>query len=165
MNTVSQPTTVHRPFPNERYILAQLGSDVLACGASFVTEIMVIDRITIQPLPFYSSVVLGLIHHQGQLVPLISLADILGITLTTMRDRLTAIRLGPAAGERAGIAAVVDQVLGSVMGEQLRIVEPGQQSQGHLRGSGEATWILQVDVIPASIWQPQSWCPSQLASG
>lgn len=165
MNTVAMPTAMNTPLPDERYILAQLGSDVLACAASFVAEIMVIDRVTIQPLPFYSSVVLGVIHHQGQLVPLISLADVLGITITAIRDRLTAIRLGPAAGERAGTAAVVDRVLGSVLGNQLRIVEPGQQPQGQMRGSGEATWILQMDVIPASIWQPQSWCPIQAASG
>ncbi|MBD2104435.1 chemotaxis protein CheW [Leptolyngbya sp. FACHB-261] len=131
----------------ERFILARWGEQTLAFSAALVLEIMVVERSHLLPLPFYAAGVLGVVHHQGSIVPLISLQiqESQGILLA---ESLTAVRLTTLAGALAGAGLVIDQVLGAVSSQQLTAEPLGEA--GPIR-------IFQPEDIPSTVWQPQRW--------
>ncbi len=128
-----------------RHILTQVGDQKLAFPPAWVGEVMRVEQAGILPLPFYSTTILGVVNHQGEIVPLIvAQAAVFKQTERPMRETLTAIRLSQAAGSLAGIALVVDQVIGNISSEQLS----AQRSEIRL---------FQPQDISKDIWQPRRW--------
>jgi hypothetical protein len=104
---------------SERFILTQLERLMLVFPGTLVAETLLVNRSQILPLPFYPSVVLGCIHHAGQLVPLVATDRLLGIATGMMREQLAVIRLGKAAEQFAGVGLIVERFTGSKTSEQL----------------------------------------------
>ncbi len=130
-----------------RYILAQAAEERLAFAAPWVEEIIVVERSALLPLPFFDAQLLGLIHHRGQIKPLLQVktgTNPLGRTeagqLST--ETLIAVCLTESLSGCEGVGIVVDRVLGSCTGTEL------QQAQVSL---------FHPEQIGEQLWQPQRW--------
>lgn len=127
-----------------RYILTQVGHQKFVFLSRWVTEIILLKQSQILTLPFYDRAVLGLVHHQGTIVPLISAHILLSIKLgqdvgSTFipKGRLTVIRLSQSADRLAGAGIVVERVMGSLVAEEV--------TEGH---------VFQLSDVPSDILQP-----------
>ncbi|GAB4185716.1 MAG: hypothetical protein Fur006_24440 [Coleofasciculaceae cyanobacterium] len=131
------------PSFQNRYILTRVGHQKIGFPSQWVAEIMLIERSQILNLPFYDSRLLGVVHYQGHIVPLIAyhflLSQKLGrkIRFRAMKEILTVIRLSQAVDKLAGVGILVEQVVGSLATEK----SPEQS-------------IFQLSDVPDNIWQP-----------
>ncbi len=141
---ISQDSSYSEQSLHKRYILSRVGNQELAFPAHWVAEIVIIERLQILNLPFYNPILLGVIHHQGNIVPLISshilLSKKLGLEVLFrgIQEKLTVICLNQSVDKLAGAGVVVEQVLGSF------ITEPSPQQ-----------YVFQLSDLPTQIWQPQ----------
>lgn len=138
-----------------RYILTQVGHQKIGFPSQWVAEIMLIERSQILHLPFYDSMLLGVVHHQSSIIPLVTLQ----FTNPTSQDRpiqrqriqetLTAIRLSQSVTKLSDVGLIVDRVIGSISHEQLSTNE-----QNATESSNPPIEVFQPERIPQSIWQP-----------
>lgn len=139
-----------------RYILTQVGLQKIGFPSQWVTEIMLVERSQILKLPFYNSRLLGVVHHQGSIIPLVTLQATNSVSQSRVNQRfriqetLTAIRLNPSVSALPGVGLVVDQVLGSISHEQLLANEQKTKKTSHPHIE-----VFQPETIEPSIWQPQ----------
>jgi chemotaxis signal transduction protein len=121
-----------------RFILTQSAKFTLAIPAAWVNEILRVERSRILHLPFYRELVLGITHHAGSVLPLISTALLLNQQHTNLKDVSTVIGLGAKAAELNGMGLVVDRVLQSAAQSEL---------------PADAV-ILDVQMFKPDLWQP-----------
>ncbi len=123
----------------ERYLVALVENKKVAFSAHWVHEILVFQRSKILKLPFYDQCLLGVIHHQNQIVPLVSGRTIfLEKTQKITQVTLTAVRLNQLGQNLAGVGVVVDRMVGNLSAKELT------QEQ-----------LFELTDIPQQIWQPQ----------
>lgn len=140
-------------FLHNRYILTAVGEQELAFPSQWVAEILLIERSQVLALPFYGPMFLGVIHHQGDIVPLISSHVVLPkepsqtVHASLMKETLSVIRLGSSVGKHAGVGLVVGRVVGSVSEEQISAAESTIRR-------------LDLEDVPNRVWQPQRWSPN-----
>lgn len=127
-----------------RSILAQVNQDRIAFPSEWVGEILVLDRTQVLPLPFYDLALIGVVHHQGQILALVSLAQVLSPGLAAVQERLSLIRLHHRVPELAGVGVVVDRILGTHMEEDA--VDPDRPVRS-----------FQLEMLPSHLWQPIRW--------
>ncbi len=141
----------------DRLVLAQVGSYKLAFPALWVAEIARFQQTQILDLPFYQPPLLGLMHQNGQVMPLISAAQLLQIQQQSGHEILTVIRLGTVAGKLSQVGIVVDKLLGSTTRSE--VPEALFQSQSELPKSLQpgAMVLLRQEWFSNDIWQPQQW--------
>ena len=141
-------------FLQNRYILTFVGEQQLAFPSQWVAEIILVERSRVLPLPFYSPMFLGVVHHQSDIVPLISSYAVLPETLnqplqgSLMKETLSVIRLGTSVGKLAGVGLVVERVAGSV-------------SEAQISASESTIRRLELQDMPNQVWRPQRWSPSR----
>ncbi|MBW4694400.1 MAG: chemotaxis protein CheW [Lyngbya sp. HA4199-MV5] len=146
--TVSLPDTTETNAHSlqslqHRYMLTQVGQQQLAFPTHWVEEIMLTERSQILRLPFYDRLLLGLVHHDGSIVPLLSAHTLLLETRgqemrsRALKDFLTVVRLRSAVDGLAGVGIVVDGVVGSITREQVAELRLFQRSD-----------------LPSQLWQP-----------
>ncbi|WOD39648.1 chemotaxis protein CheW [Nodosilinea sp. E11] len=131
-------------LPDSTYFLTQVGSRQLAFPATEIAEVMLVERSQILSLPFYQPGLLGVVHVQGQLVPLVTLQLLLEGVSGVTREVFNAVQLNTSS-PLAGIALVIDQLVGNCTAEQLAqdsTIEP-----------------FNPDIVPAELWQPRRWIP------
>ncbi|PSB23732.1 chemotaxis protein CheW [Stenomitos frigidus] len=132
------------PSLQNRYMLTQVGQQQLVFPSHWVGEILLIERSQILHLPFYDRVLLGLVHHNGSIVPLLAAHLLLLETskqdgrLRAMKETLTVVRLSPTIDGLASVGIVVDQVVGSLTAEQI-----AKQR------------LFQLSDLPSQLWQPR----------
>jgi chemotaxis signal transduction protein len=129
----------------DRYLLAQVANFTLVFAASTVAEIIRIEKGKVLILPFYSTMVSGLVNHNGNLLPLVSAHSILQEAAPVSRELLTAIRLQP---EHGNTGIVVDRALGSSTKQQL----PSALFENN---RAEDLILMTPQLLPSHIWQPQ----------
>jgi chemotaxis signal transduction protein len=128
----------------ERYLVALVGEQKIAFSASWVQEILLIPRSRILELPFYDSSLLGIVHHQNQIVPLISGQKIfLNKIQQISQATLTAVRLNQLGQHLTGVGVVVDRMVESLSAQELSLQPKLQLTE------------FQFSDIPQHIWQPQ----------
>ena len=142
--------------PQTRYILARLEDITLVFPSTLVAQILILERSQILALPFYNLAMLGIIHHRGQIMPLISLRQIMGFPLGLKVESFTAIRLGDAAGDLADVGLVVDLTLGMRTSDQL---PPDLLSADQLPNltSEPKMRLFQPEILASHLWQPRRW--------
>lgn len=131
--------TVSVPL-QKRYLLTCVGEQSLAFPAHWVTDILVVERAQVLALPFYNSEVLGVVHYQGKIVPLVSAHFIFTKQQQVMKQTLMAVRLGEHLKALAGVGVVVERLVASLIAEQLTVER-----------------VFQPCDLPSSLWQPQRW--------
>ncbi|MFN3926793.1 MAG: chemotaxis protein CheW [Pseudanabaenaceae cyanobacterium] len=136
------------PSAYNRYILTGLGGgnqQVVVFPDAVVSSIIVVDRGNVMPVPFYDGSIAGLLHHLGQVIPVVVLRRALGEQGVLLPENFPMVHLSALAGGLEGVGLVVDQVLESVTVSQY------QPQPHHLM-------VDQVlDRLPLSLWQPRRW--------
>lgn len=123
----------------ERYLVALVEDKKVAFSAHWVHEILVFQRAQILKLPFYDRCLLGVIHHQNQIVPLVSGRTIfLEKTQKITQATFTAVRLNQLGQNLAGVGVIVDRMVENLSAKELT------QEQ-----------LFELTDIPQQIWQPQ----------
>lgn len=138
-----------------RFILAQLEHITLVFPSTTVAEIFIVERSQILALPFYNPVLLGIIHHSGQIIPLISLRQAMGFPVGLGVEVLTVIRLGDAAKDLADIGLVVDKTLGMRSSDQL----PPDLFSTDIPDltSSSKMQLFSASILASHLWQPHRW--------
>ena len=139
----------------QRLVLAQVGDSTLAISALWVSEITRLESTHILELPFYQAPFMGVMHHGGLVIPLVSAAQVLQQVQPNHRVKTTVIRLGEAAGTFNQVGIVVDHILGSVTRADVpaatfQLVETLDPSPD------EMMLLTQVSLSP-EVWKPQRW--------
>ncbi len=151
---------IHSHQFEQRFILVRLAQLTFVFPATIVAEILIIERSKVLALPFYDSAILGVVHHRGQIIPLVSMHQIVGIPVDPSGESLTAVRLSGAAGELAGLGLVVDRTLGSSSPDRL---PPDLFSTGLLPDSTKTDTKMRLfrpEILGGYLWRPQRWSPS-----
>jgi chemotaxis signal transduction protein len=121
-----------------RVIITLVSDITLAIPAIWVGEILRFDRTQVLNLPFYNPLLLGIVHYQGTVLPLISSHGLLKTNSTDHWEKLMVIKLNRSFGLEQEIGLVVDKVLNA---------EP----------TNHKLVKLSPKLIPETIWQPQRW--------
>lgn len=140
-----------------RFILAKLGDITLVFPTNMVTEILVVERAQLLPLPFYDQVILGCIHHAGKVVPLMATDHLLHTDRSGLQEQFTVIYLSQAAEQLSGVGLTVDRVLGSKPASQL---PPGLVEQKKAQvtiDNNNKFWFFLPQFIEHDVWQPKHW--------
>ena len=155
MNSLTDTNTgsLSSQLLHNRFILTTVGEQQLAFPSQWVAEIMLVERSRILSLPFYGPMFLGVVHHQSDIVPLISSQVVLPenpsqpVHLSLIKETLNVIRLGSTVGELTGVGVVVERVSGSVSEAQLSTLE-------------SSIHRLKLQDMSNQIWRPKRWSPS-----
>jgi chemotaxis signal transduction protein len=141
-----------------RYVLTSLGTLSLVCPDLFVAEIMIVDRSEILLMPFFDSAILGLVHQQGVIVPLVSLKQALLGSRVLVPEKITVVRLSDELEAIAGAGLVVDRVIGSISADQFQNMQLGASNQTeYIRLESLFTLLPSLGL---SAWEPYRWHPS-----
>lgn len=145
----------HSPLSIQRIILTQVGSEVVTFPSEWVGEILTLDRTRILPLPFYSPSLVGVVHDQGQVFPLISLALLIG-GISPTQEQLNVIRLHQRVPDLGGAGLIVDRILGAEASdaEEITASDPSSSLDAHLPRKP-----FEWGMIPTSLWMPSRWQP------
>jgi chemotaxis signal transduction protein len=133
----------------DRFISTAIERRTLVFPAIWVAEILRIDREQILDLPFYDSLLMGIIHHNGEIVPLVAGNRLLNIEQFGGRERAVVVKLNEAAGSIANIGIVVDRAIGNSNRADL---PPELFTATTTDGS---MLMMHPDLIPLSLWQPK----------
>jgi chemotaxis signal transduction protein len=136
-----------------RYILTQIEQFAVVFPLTLVAEIPIVERAQILTMPFYSPAVMGVLHHAGHIVPLVSLRQILGIATGFATERLTVVQLSAAAAEQAGLGLVVDRTLGMRSHSQL----PPDLFHAVQSDSEPNLRLFRLEILAERLWQPLRW--------
>ncbi len=134
----------------DRFILTQVDRQTLVFPATWVTEILRIDRSQILDLPFYDSLLVGIANYSGQMTPLIAAARLLELENFVVPERLMVVRLNEAARQLENVGIIVDRAIGSSSRAELA---PELFTSNR---SGEKV-LMRSSLVPTSLWQPQYW--------
>jgi chemotaxis signal transduction protein len=151
MSTTKLPT---HNSTTARLILTRTADRTLAFPTAWVSEIFQADRNQVLPMPFYSALVLGVLHHNSQVVPLVLGDRLLGNSATTLKETLTVIQLSRAANPLAGVGIIVEQLLGSNQVNEMDVEDPTDETT---MSAKDQTILFKTDLIPEALWQPQRW--------
>jgi chemotaxis signal transduction protein len=133
-----------------RFILTQVDRQTLVFPATWVTEILRIDRSQILDLPFYDSLLVGLANYNGRMTPLIAAARLLEVENFVVPERVMVVRLNEAAGPLENVGIIVDRAIGSSHRAEL---SPQLFTTNR---AGEKV-LMRSSLVPTSLWQPQYW--------
>jgi len=137
----------------QRYILTQVEQFTFVFPLTLVAEIPILERSQILVMPFYSPVVMGILHHAGNVIPLISLRQLLGIAKGFAAERLTVVQLSTAAAEQAGLGLVVDRTMGMRSHSQL----PPDLFDAVQSNSEPNLRLFRPEILADCLWQPLRW--------
>jgi chemotaxis signal transduction protein len=133
----------------DRFISTAVERLTLVFPAVWVAEILRIDRAQILDLPFYDPLLMGVIHQNGAIVPLVAGTRLLNIEQFGVRERAIVVKLNENAGSLANIGIVVDRAIGTSNRADL---PPDLFTATATDGS---MLMMRPDLIPPSLWQPR----------
>lgn len=164
LSSVSSDASSPDASTADRYILTQVGAQQLVFAADWVAEILLLERSQILMLPFYDPSLLGVVHHHGQVMPLVSMWQILENAAAPMRETLSVVQLGAAAGRLAGVGIVVDRASDNRSRHQFpatlfspQTTAPSEHSVEQSFQLDESIQLFRPDLLPDHLWQPQRW--------
>jgi chemotaxis signal transduction protein len=150
-------TTIDNPIPisteqaslADRFILTQVERQTLVFPATWVAEILRIDRSQILDLPFYDDLLLGVANYNGQIIPLIIGARLLQLEHSSP-ERLVVVRLNETASRLENVGIVVDRAIGSATRDEL-------PSELFITNSADDLVMMRSLLVPIRLWQPKYW--------
>jgi hypothetical protein len=154
---LSAPPSDAKSTLSDRFLLAQVQTLTLVIPALWVVEIFRVERSQILALPFYSPLLIGITHHGGRVLPLLSSYTLLNAPSTSLRENTMVVKLGDAAGSLAQVGIVIDRPLGS----QTRAEIPSTVFDAP-QSPNDSIVLLRPERVSADLWQPLCWIPSGL---
>jgi hypothetical protein len=105
--------------PSNRYIVSKVGERLITFPDTLVAEILILERGNILPLPFYDEAIIGVVHHQASVMPLLMLKTMLEDQRSLITESLTVVRLSQIVADLVGYqlggaGIVIDRVIGSI---------------------------------------------------
>ncbi len=149
--------SIESEISEARFILARLEKFTYAFPAQTVGGILLLDRAQILILPLYDPAVLGVVHHNGKIVPLVSLRHSIGISGSLSLETITAIYLGSTADKLAGVGIVADTTLGMCLQSDLPPYLFTSDSVSDSKRSESSTRLFNPELLSARLWQPKRW--------
>ncbi len=173
--------------PSNRYIVVKVGDRLVTFPDVLVSEIMIVERNAILPLPFYATAIVGVMHHQANVMPLLLLRILMAEQRALITESLTVVRLSKVVDDLnvknlRGVGLIVDRVIGSLTTDEYKNLDIKSDDKGsdQLLLSGDLTVYQKkinqtvanikeneytpIEIIlsslPTHIWQPQRWQPS-----
>jgi CheW-like domain len=134
----------------DRFILTQVADLTLVFPATQVAEIVRIDRSQILDLPFYDRLLIGIVHYNGLVMPLIAASRLLSATKLALPERAIVVQLNEADDRLGNVGIIVDRAIGSTTGGEL----PPELFTTARSG---AMVMMQSHLVPTNLWHPQSW--------
>jgi chemotaxis signal transduction protein len=131
-----------------RFILTQLQNFTLVFPATWVAEILRIDRTHILTLPYYNPVLVGIVDRNGQTMPLINITLSLGLAQSSVPERALIVRLNEAAEGLQNVGLIIDRLIGTTTRNELPPDLFITDRTGDLL-------MLKSTLISADIWQPE----------
>jgi chemotaxis signal transduction protein len=144
------PQSARQTSLADRFILTQVERLTLVFPATWVAEILRIDRSQILNLPFYDPLLVGVANYNGQLTPLIAAARLLEIEHFSLPERSMVVRLDRAAEGLENVGLIVDRAIGMSTHAEL----PPDLFTADRAGT---MVLMRSQLVPTSLWQPQSW--------
>jgi chemotaxis signal transduction protein len=146
----------------QTYMLARLDRFTFVFPSSIIADVAIFSQSQVLTVPFYNPACLGVIHYEGQVIPLVSLRQVFGMpTAGIARSSLTAVRLGSAAGDLADLGLVVDSVLGSRSLNQLPpdlfAPERSINLTKNLTDGDRDMCLFRPEILNSQLWQPLRW--------
>lgn len=132
----------------DRFILAQVANITLVFPATWVAEILRVDRSHVLTLPFYNRFLLGVIDLNGQTIPLLNTADLLKLTQVTLPEKIVVIRLNRVEEGLSNVGLIIDRSIGTATRQEL----PPDLFTTHRAGE---LVMMRSTLIPIDSWQPQ----------
>jgi chemotaxis signal transduction protein len=133
----------------ERYLVAVVGERKIAFLARWVQEILLVPRSQVLELPFYDPSLLGVVHHQGQIVPLVSGQNIfLQKIQPKSQATLSVVCLNQFGQNLTGVGVVVDRMVENLSSSEIAHNISTSESKSQFTE-------FQLRDIPQHIWQPQ----------
>jgi chemotaxis signal transduction protein len=185
LNTLVDSPEIRRDnliAPSNRYIVVRVGDRLVTFPDVLVSEIMIVDRNAILALPFYEIAIIGVIHHQATIMPLLLLRLLLGEPRALITESLTVVKLSKVADtlsnrNLSGVGIIVDKVMGSLTADEyqggdnlhsqvdsmnlpVELVSE-QKKINQTVANIKETEYTPIEIIllsiPTHIWQPQRW--------
>ncbi len=109
--------------PSNRYIVTKVCDRLITFPDTLVAEILIVERNSILALPFYDAAIVGVVHHQASVMPLLMLRTLLEGARSLVAESLTVIKLSEVANQLgeaynkfslSGTGVIVDRVIGSI---------------------------------------------------
>jgi chemotaxis signal transduction protein len=144
------PVSTEQASLADRFILTQIEQQTLVFPATWVAEIMRIEKSQILDLPFYDSLLLGIANYNGQITPLIIGARLLQIEDFLLPERLVVVRLNDAANRLGNVGIIVDRAIGSSTRDQL-------PRELFITNNTDDMVMMRSLLVPIRLWQPQYW--------
>jgi chemotaxis signal transduction protein len=150
-------TTIDNPIPvsteqvslADRFILTQVERQTLVFPATWVAEILRIDRSQILGLPFYDDLLLGVANYNGQITPLIVGARLLQLE-HSLPERLVVVRLNDNADRLENVGIIVERAIGSSTRDEL-------PSELFITNNADDMVMMRSLLVPIRLWQPKYW--------
>ena len=133
----------------DRFILTQIERQTLVFPATWVAEILRIDRSQILGLPFYDDLLLGVANYNGQIIPLIIGARLLQLEHSSP-ERLVVVRLNENATRLENVGIIVDRAIGSSTRDRL-------PSELFITNSADDMVMMRSLLVSIRLWQPKYW--------
>jgi chemotaxis signal transduction protein len=143
------PTSAEQISLADRFILTQVERQTLVFPATWVAEILRIDRSQILDLPFYDDLLLGVANYNGQIVPLIIGARLLRLE-HSLPERLVVVRLNETADRLGNVGIIVDRAIGSSTRDEL-------PSELFITNNADDMVMMRSLLVPVRLWEPKYW--------
>ncbi len=146
LERLTNATTVIPETQHSTDILTRCAGQILCFPAVWVMDILVVERSKILRLPFYPEALLGVVHYQAKVVPLVTLNRSVSDGSRFTQSSLMAVRLAATTGPLQGVAVVVEQLLGHA--SEADIGDPSELGKANR---------FQLSDIPSDLWQPLAY--------
>jgi hypothetical protein len=147
-------------------ILTRIFGKVVSFPHIWVTDVLLIPQSQILQLPFYPAAVLGVVHQQGSVVPLVWGQALLRADpsqryqMSVLPETLTVIRLSAAITNATGVGIVIDQLLGQKSESQNssqaqhNFIDPNNFVEAHNFVDAPEALKFSLEMLPSHLWQP-----------
>jgi chemotaxis signal transduction protein len=143
------PISAEQTALADRFILTQVERQTLVFPATWVAEILRIEKSQILDLPFYDSLLVGVANHNGQIIPLIIGARLLKLE-HSLPERLIVVRLNENATRLENVGIIVDRAIGSSTRDRL-------PSELFITNNADDMVMMRSLLVPIRLWQPKYW--------
>ncbi len=136
----------------DRFILTQITGvecqSILVFPATWVTEILRVNRTQILALPFYNPLLVGIIDRDGEIIPLIAAARLLDLVPPYLPEQLMVVKLNKSSEMLGNVGLIVDRLIGTTTRQEL----PPDLFTAHRAGE---LVMMRSALVPIDSWQPQ----------
>lgn len=126
----------------------------LVLPAAWVVEVIKVAQSHVLNLPLYQSPLFGVTHHNGKVLPLITVHPLFNANLPT-QEVLTVLHLRDSASNIPSMGLIIDRLVGSCSQRDLPAALFAKSGADLSIVDGVMRFSL--DLLPESLWQPSYW--------